>query len=280
MSVNEETSPQAAAAQDAAVPAATVPAAAAQDAAVPAAAAQDAAVPAAAAQDAAVQDAVAILIKEPASAQQQSNLIFQGANAGVTDDCCGSIVRGLLLRLLVIGVCFVLPVVMIVYGVQNNAMICESPCVGSCGDIQRFHVLHTPPIGISVPQALIVSGVIYIVLGVVCFMCCYILITDKPTATKIINAATLLVIMSILALFIWGCFCLKIIQSMDSQCTNYNASTGDASIVSMERNLLLVPSVVIVILFCIGALPAFYKSFIQWICNARITMLLQRATHL
>jgi len=234
-----------------------------QETSSPAVAELTAVASAAAAQAAVDPDHVVIPVVQPASAQQQSNLIFQGIFSALVACGCGSIVLGLLLCLLVIGVCFVLPVVMIVYGVQNNAMICESPCIDSC-DNQRFHVLHTTSNGISVPQALIVSGVIYMVLEVVCCMCCRILITAKPTtakpttATKIINAAArLLFFMSILALFIWGCICLNIIHSIDWQCTNYNNVAGDASIVSMERNLLLVPSVVIVILFCVGVLQAF-----------------------
>jgi len=242
MSVNKETSPQAA----------VDPAVAELTAVAPAAAAQ-AVVPA----DVTIQITTDNLppTNQLASAPQKSTSFFQGiCSAGVSDDCCGSIILGLYALLLVIGVCFVLPVVMIVYGVQNNAVVCESPCVGSCDDNQRFHVLHTTSIGISVPQALIDSGVIYMVLEVVCFMCCLILITAKKTDTKIINAAKLLFLMSCLALFIWSCICLNIIQSMDSQCKNYDASTGaKASVVSMERNLLLGPSVVIVILFCVGA---------------------------
>jgi hypothetical protein len=198
-----------------------------------------------------------------ASTPQKNKSIFQGIFSALVACGCRGIVFGLIAHLFFIGVCVVLPVVMIVYGVQNNAVVCESPCVGSCGDIQRFHVLHTPPIGISVPQALIDSGVIYMVLEVVCFICCYILNTAEKTATKITNTAKLLFLMSCLALFIWSCMCINIVHSMNMQCKNYDASTGaKASVVSMEPDLLLGTSIPMLLLAFVGFFGLFCRIMI------------------
>jgi len=166
---------------------------------------------------------------QPASAPQSKVSIFKGIFSKLVAVGCENIMFGLIVLLFYIGLLIVLPMMMIVYGSQNNAVICESPCIGSCGEIQRSHVLHTPPIGISVPQALSGSGIIYMVLAIACaisYRCKFVY------AKYVYLSATLI-------LFVWACICINIVHSMNMQCKNYDTSSASASIVSMEPKLLL-----------------------------------------
>lgn len=69
--------------------------------------------------------------------------------------------------LIVIGIFTIIPVMMIVYGVQNPTVACVSPCI-QCKTFTNhsYIILSTPPIGVNVSQALIIGGVINIVLEI------------------------------------------------------------------------------------------------------------------
>ena len=169
----------------------------------------------------------------------------------------GNILLGVIAGLFFIGVFYILPLVMISFGVQNNAVVCESPCVGNCSDIQRFHVLHTPSIGISVPQALIVSGALVIVVATIFVITMYpkYFYSGQPYKHyKLVYASEFLI------LFIWSCICIVIVSKMDMQCKNYNDATGDASVVSMEPDLLLGTGVSMLILSLVGFYYYIYYS--------------------
>ena len=161
--------------------------------------------------------------------------------------------------LVCIGVFVGLPVVMIVYGVQNNDVVCVAPCDGNCGSIQRNHVLHTPSLGISVSLALIISGIIYMAIALVCFICyfiCY--FKDKLPIYQFLLAIVALI------LFIWSCMCVNIVHSMTMQCREYNTAQNrdSATVVSMEPDLLLGISIPMLILSGFGVIyaMAYYRS--------------------
>jgi len=129
--------------------------------------------------------------------------------------------------LLVIGLIIVLPAMMIVYGLQNNPVVCVIPCENStmqnntvvcvfpcknCSNIRnKYYVLPTPSIGISVPQAFIGSGVIYMVLGIAVSVM-YVF------KSKVLNRFYGIII---IILLIWTSMCIRIFDLMRQTCFDY-----------------------------------------------------------
>jgi len=192
---------------------------------------------------------------------QNNNLsTFEGIFSKPVVCYCGIIGRILLCAIagfVFIGVFYILPMTMISYGAENKAVVCESPCVGNCSNSQRSHDLHTPSIGISVPQALIVSGVLVIVVAtnfVITMSLKYFYSWQPYKHYKLVYASEFLL------LFIWSCICIVIVSKMNMQCKNYNDATGDASVVSMEPDLLLGTSVSMLILSFAGFCYYIYYS--------------------
>ena len=157
---------------------------------------------------------------------------------------------------LAIGAFVVVPVMMIIYGVQNNAVICVIPCENStiqnntvvcvlpcenCSDIRnKYYVLPTPPIGISVPQAFIGSGVIYLVLEIALVIC--FIKKDKDTSRMRTFGSLYLIFMILL---IWTPMCISIYDSMTKKCDKYYPT---ASVQSQELKWLLGVSIPYIIL--------------------------------
>jgi len=157
---------------------------------------------------------------------------------------------------LAIGAFVVVPVMMIVYGVQNNAVVCVIPCENStmqnntivcvlpcknCSDIRnKYYVLPTPSIGISVPQAFIGSGIIYLVLEIALVIC--FIKKDKDTSRMRTFASLYLIFMILL---IWTPMCISIYDSMTKKCDKYYPT---ASVQSQELKWLLGVSIPYIIL--------------------------------
>lgn len=113
----------------------------------------------------------------------------------------------------------VIPILMIVYGVKNPTVSCNSPCISSKCVMpnDKPYILPTPPIGINVSQALIIGGVLGIIL-IVAFIIYHCLYEKKCLK----NLLFLVPLIPFLASVAWMIISFIVYTQTIELCTRYN----------------------------------------------------------